>query len=113
MVTISRFTGKIIDDYNHTIESIYTLLTTPKATRVYRRAFGFDVFGILDKGITDSMKLKIFQGTAELAKEEKRFKLESTEMNTDNAHENEIAINVYGLYLPDNKPIKLEGIKIA
>ena len=112
MVAISRYTGKAIDDYNHTIESLITLLTTPRQTRLYRRLLGSIGFEKIDAVITDDLKLDIFEASASALKIETRFKLDKVRINDTEANINRLYIDILGLYVPGNIYIQLEGIRI-
>jgi phage baseplate assembly protein W len=112
MVAISRITGKVISDFDHTIESIINILSTPKLTRLYRRNYGALAFDKIDSIINNDLTLELYSTTAAALKVETRFRLDTTKVNTEFAQEGKLYIDIYGLYLPDGRFIKVEGIRI-
>jgi phage baseplate assembly protein W len=112
MSYISRFTGAVIDDYQHTIESLITIFTTLKRTRVYNRNFGSNLFKAQDAAITETLTLQIYSDAAEAANQEPRFRLQNTNVNTELSQSGKLFVDVTGLYLPDNRVIVLEGLEI-
>lgn len=112
MVYISRFNGKSIDDYQDTVESLITIYSTPRRTRPYLRGWGSDLFLRQDATATESLKLDLYRDLADASKLEPRFKLEKVSINLDNSVNGEVYADVYGVYLPTNKFIVLEGLKV-
>lgn len=113
MVSISRRNGKVINDFDHTIESILYILGTPKVTRLYRRDFGALAFDKIDDTINEDLTLELYGTTTEALKVETRFRLDTTRVNTEFSQEGKLFIDVFGLYLPDGRFIKLEGIQVT
>lgn len=112
MAYISRFTGKSIDDYQHTVESLITIFTTPKRTRVYNRAYGSDLPTKQDALATEDFKLELYADIAEGSRLEPRFRLNSTSVNIEAADRGEVELDIYGEHIPSGKFILLEGLKV-
>jgi phage baseplate assembly protein W len=110
MIGSDRNTGEELAGLAHLKQSIVDILTTPIGTRVMRREYGSKIFELIDAPINGSTIIDIVAASAEaLAKWEPRIKVER--ITTDSADEaGHIALTILGKYLPDGKPIKLDGI---
>ena len=112
-MAMDRTTGKTISDYAHTLQSIQDILTTPVGSRVYVREYGSRLFELLDSPVTEGLITAILQATVEaISKWEPRVKVNRTIVNVDDYAKGILFIDVYGLYLPNGRAIRLEGIKI-
>lgn len=112
MVAISRKNGKVITDFEHTIESIVTILTTPKNTRLYRRNFGAISFEKIDAIINDNLTLEIYGTTVAALKVETRVKIDKVSVNQELSAEGKLFIDIFAIYLPDGRYITLEGLQV-
>ena len=112
MAYISRFSGKSIDDYQHTVESLITIFTTPKRTRVYNRSYGSELPAKQDMLATEDFKLELYGDIAEGSRLEPRFRLETTSINDEAANIGEVVLDIYGEHVPSGKFILLEGLKV-
>ena len=52
MAGMDRETGKALDGWDHLVQSLGDLLTTPKLTRVWRRSYGGEGTALVDKPAT-------------------------------------------------------------
>ena len=110
MIGINNQTGQHLGGIEHLKQSIWDILMTPIGTRVMRREYGSKLFELIDAPINGSTIIDIVAACAEaLAKWEPRIALERVVVDDANETGN-IALTIYGNYLPDGKPIKLDGI---
>lgn len=113
MSLISRTTGKTLTDFEHMVESIQTILTTPIGSRYFNREFGSDLFDLIDGPINEDTKIDIYaEVIGAIEKWEPRFKVDSVEVNDEDGQNGKITINLQGIYVPENKLIKLENLRI-
>lgn len=61
---IHRTTGKPLSDWEHVVQSIAVILTTPLGSRIMRRDFGSEVVELVDRPLTDLVILQIYAATA-------------------------------------------------
>lgn len=108
---IDRYTGKPLSGWDHTVQSIITILTTRIGERVMRRSFGSAVPGILGQNLVPSTVLRFYMAIA-IAIElwEPRYRVRKFEYpeNTngpDNLRQGQIGIRMVG----DYRPRALEG----
>lgn len=110
MIGVNNRTGKALGGLDHLKQSITDILTTPIGTRVMRREYGSRLFELIDAPINSGTIIDIISATADaLAKWEPRITLERVLVDDANETGN-IALTIYGNYLPDGKPIKMDGI---
>lgn len=104
-------TGKSLAGIEHLKQSITDILTTPIGSRVMRREYGSKLFELVDNPTTDDFAIELYAATAEaLLKWEHRFKLE--QVRIESIHEGRVTLMLRGIYLPDGKPIRLDGMII-
>lgn len=104
-------TGKALADTAHLKQSITDILTTPIGSRVMRREYGSRLFSLIDAPTNLGTLAEIRKATVEaIARWEPRFKIGSVSITT--ASPGVIEMDLTGTYLPDGKPIKLQGIVI-
>lgn len=98
---LDRTTGRILRDWDHVVQSIGDILTTPVMTRVLRRAYGSKLIDLVDRPTNDSTLLAVYVATAEaLAAWEPRFQLEQVYFSAAGA-DGRTEITLDGIYLPD------------
>jgi phage baseplate assembly protein W len=125
MIGVSRQTGKALSGIEHLKQSIIDILLTPLGTRVMRREYGSRLFELIDAPINAGTIIEIVAATAEaLDKWEPRIVLERVELAdssttvstsaaapiSESLARGCIGLILYGKYLPDGQPIKLDGI---
>jgi phage baseplate assembly protein W len=77
-----------------------------------RRDYGSRLFELVDRPTSAGFAVELYAATAEaLQKWENRFKLERVKV--DSIKEGHITLILEGLYLPDGKPITLDGIVVS
>lgn len=80
-VGTSRRTGKRITGWEHVVQSISVIITTPIGTRVMRREFGSEVPLLIDRPMTPRVVLAVYAAAANaLRRWEPRFRLTRCEV---------------------------------
>ena len=112
MIGTDSATGKRLEGLAHLRQSIRDILTTPLGSRVMRRDYGSRLFELVDAPLTPGLLVEIYAATAEaLAQWEPRFHLlKVAAASVGDA--GKVSLTLEGRYLPDGKPITLEGIVI-
>ena len=64
-VGMDTTTGRRTQGLAHLRQSVVTILTTPIGSRVLRRDFGSRLHELLDKNITQSLKMQMYAATVE------------------------------------------------
>ena len=114
MVQVSKYTGHPISDFEHMVECVETIVTTPLNTRYYNRGYGTIWFDRIDTPINQRTQLDFYANIIEvLEREEKRLANPSININTDEGLEGKLKIDLTGVYVPENKVIKLEGLRLV
>ena len=107
-VGINRETGEILTGWQHTVQSIITIVTTEVGERVQRRDFGSKVNGLIDKPQNDEEILEFYMAIAEGLEPrrvrqsiygEPRFKL--TQLSFDATVPGVVRFSLGGAYYPD------------
>lgn len=65
MIGLNRHTGRAIAEDGHLAQSITDILTTPKGSRVMRRAYGSDLPNLIDAPINGETLVDLYLATAE------------------------------------------------
>ncbi len=111
MKGMNASTGKPLDGLEHLRQSIRDILMTPKGTRVMLRNYGSDLFRLVDRPLTPETQMDIYAATVgALSDWEPRIHVDKVSINLLEAGHIELALE--GTYLPDGKPILLDGIVI-
>lgn len=106
---MSGSTGKGLDGLDHLWQSIRDILTTPIGTRVMRRDYGSELFGLIDRPTEPGLLIEVYAAVADaLAKWEPRFKL--TYVKATLAEAGRLEVDVRGVYLIEGREITLEGV---
>ncbi|QPC45421.1 GPW/gp25 family protein [Kaustia mangrovi] len=88
-----------MDGFDHVVQSIGVILTTPKATRVMRREFGSDVPALLDRPLNAATVVDVMVAAADaIDRWEPRFRVESIDVAGGPDGRLDIAVN--GTYFP-------------
>ena len=114
MQGMSRNTGRRLSDIEHLWQSVEDILTTRIGSRVMRRTYGSRLPDLIDDPFNEDTRTEMISATVEaILTWEPRF--EPTNVKITHAYldgMSRIEIDLTGNYLPDGKPIKLEGIVI-
>lgn len=99
MVGINRHTGAILSGFDHVAQSIGVIVTTAKASRVMRRAFGGGLPRLVDSPISPTTVIDFYAAVAKgVADYEPRFRV--SRMSIDNAAAGHLSLNAQGVYFP-------------
>jgi phage baseplate assembly protein W len=110
MIGLDNQTGKTMSGLAHLKQSIMDILLTPLGTRVMRRQYGSRLFELIDAPMNGATIIDIVAATAEaLATWEPRIAVERVVLD-EVASTGRIGLTLYGKYLPDGKPIKIDGL---
>ncbi len=108
---INSQTGKKLSGIDHLRQSIGDILSTRKGTRVMRRDYGSDIPGLIDAPINQHTVALIQMAAVDaIDKHEPRLRLDA--LNVLKAKPGLIEIEVTGEYLPDGRPVTLDGILV-
>ncbi|MFK4764544.1 GPW/gp25 family protein [Desulfobaculum sp. SPO524] len=103
--------GGTLSGLEHVRQSVRDILTTPVGSRVMRREYGSRLPRLVDAPMTGETLVELYAATAEaLARWEPRLRVER--VSAREAGAGHVAIDVQGTYLPDGKPVTMEGIII-
>lgn len=110
MIGVNNQTGLHLSGLEHLKQSVIDILLTPLGTRVMRRDYGSRLFDLIDAPMNSGTVIDIITATAEaLAKWEPRIAVERVTLDEGN-DTGRIGLTLFGKYLPDGQPIKLDGI---
>ena len=85
MLGMDRVTGRALAGEAHLVQSITDLLSTPKATRIMLRDYGFD-FDVIDAPLNPVTIIEIYAGVAEVIRRwEPRLSLKQVTLNEASA----------------------------
>lgn len=99
-VGVSAVAQSALTDWDHTQQSIETILTTPVGSRVMRRDFGSELIDLIDRKMTQRTVLEVYAAAAvAIARWEPRFRLERAAI-VDAAASGRIGLALYGVYFP-------------
>lgn len=105
-------TGLSLGAQKHLRQSVADILTTPIGSRVMRREYGSRLFDLVDRPANAATLIQIYAATAlALARWEPRLKLRSVIMDDiQRLKEGRIGLTLTGVYMPEGRPVTLEGI---
>lgn len=102
-------TGKRLSGMDHLRQSIADILSTPLGSRVMRRDYGSRLFELVDRPVTPGFYVELYAATVEaLANWEPRIAV--TSVQAEQEESGKVSLTIEGRYLPDGKPVTLEGI---
>ena len=112
MIGANRQQTTALSGIEHLRQSIIDILTTPLGSRVMRREYGSRLFELVDHPGNQTTVIEVFAAVAEaLERWEPRFKL-SRVISNGLTSDGRLVIAVEGEYLPDGKPIRLDGVTL-
>lgn len=97
---INRHTGKPLSGWDHVAQSLGVLFTTPKGSRVMRRAFGSDLPRLVDAPISPMTVIDVYAAVAEaVGRYEPRFRVTQMSVNETTSEAN-LVVDIQGVYFP-------------
>jgi len=100
MAGMNRYTGKALVGYDHLVQSIADILSTPPLTRVYRREYGSKATYLIDKPGTNDILLDFVLALGEaINKWEPRYRLRKAWFE-EAGQDGRFIINMDGTYYP-------------
>ena len=110
MTGMNRDTGRPLDGLDHVKQSITDILTTPIGSRVLRRDYGSRLPRLVDAPLNAATLTEIYAATAEAIGEwEPRFRLDKVSASRS-GKTGQVILTLTGVWLPEGKPVTLEGI---
>lgn len=100
MAGMNRHTGKALDGYEHLVQSLGDLLTTPFMTRVMRREYGSEGMYLVDKPGTEDTLLSFTLAMGDAIRRwEPRYRLNRVWFE-EAGQDGRFVINMDGTYFP-------------
>ncbi|WP_247892537.1 GPW/gp25 family protein [Azospirillum sp. Sh1] len=108
---MSATAGRALAGTDHLRQSIRDILTTPIGSRVELRDYGSNLFNLIDRPVDEVLKVDIIVATVDaLRRWEPR--LEVSRVEVESAAPGAITLAITGLYLPEGRVIRLDGITV-
>jgi len=108
-VGMNRYTGKPLSGLEHLRQSMVDILTTRIGLRVMLRDYGGSIPNLIDSPINQFFAVDLFVAIAEAcAKWEPRLRLEQIFFR--NLGDGRVDVDFEAIYLPQGKPIKMQGL---
>ena len=105
---MNRHTGNALDELGHMRQSIEDILTTPIGSRVMRRAYGSQLFELIDQPLNDHTRLRAYAATAlALMRWEPRLRLTRIRLSQGSAPSSAI-LDVEGTRVDSNEALNLQ-----
>jgi hypothetical protein len=104
-------TGKPLSGIEHCKQSVRDILSTPKGSRVMLRAYGSDLFTMVDRPMNQSTKMDMVAATTDaLALWEPRIRVTNVSFSVTPG--GQVTVDVTGQYKPDGQEITIPGIVV-
>lgn len=104
-------TGGALDGIGHLRQSVRDILTTPQGSRVLRREYGSRLFELIDAPTNLSLRMDLIAATADaLGRWEPRLRVDSVAVSMPRP--GVVELSVTGRYLPDGRPVTIDGIEV-
>jgi phage baseplate assembly protein W len=98
---VNNVTGKPLRDFDHVIQSIGVILTTPIGSRVMRREFGSELFDLVDRPMTARVILAVYAAAVlAIARWEPRYAVTGIRLLAADAG-GALSIEFNGTYYPN------------
>lgn len=110
---LNMTTGRAVGGLDHLRQSVRDILTTPPGSRVMRRDYGSDLFELIDRNLDGLTLAQIYAATIDaLRKWEPRIRVTRVQAEAlpEELEAGRVSITIDGIYLPDGRPITLDGI---
>lgn len=111
MTGIDASTGRALGGIAHVRQSVRDILLTPVGSRVLLRDYGSRLLELVDRPLSAGLLADIQAEAADaLARWEPRLRLRRVAARAAGAR---VEIDLEGEYLPEGRPVLLEGIRLA
>ena len=111
MIGMNKNTGLTLEGIAHLRQSIEDILTTPKGTRVMRRNYGSNLPRLVDAPLNRETLIDIYGETAQ-ALEEWEPRLKIKRVQATNAGPGWVELSIEATYLPNGKPVTIDGVMV-
>lgn len=112
MTGINAQTGKHLDGFDHLLQSVRDILTTPLGSRIMRRDYGADLHKYIDANINSETLAGIYASAAKaLRRWEPRLRV--TRFRAEVSQAGSLTITVIGYYKHNGQEIVLSGIVLS
>ncbi|WP_199237392.1 GPW/gp25 family protein [Azospirillum sp. TSH64] len=108
---MSGESGREVDGVRHLQQSIRDILTTPIGTRQHRREYGSELPRLVDRPVNEALLVDLYAATA-AALDRWEPRLEVRTIKIVSASPGRVELSLEGVYRPDGREIKLEGIVV-
>lgn len=99
MPGLSRITGKMIDGWDHLVQSLGVIISTAIESRVMRRPFGSRLPRLVDAPISTMSLIDFYAATAgAIIKYEPRFRV--LRMKVEDASGGQLSLHAEGVFYP-------------
>jgi len=113
MAGMAKFNGRKISGFDHLMQSIIDILSTPVGSRVMRRDYGSDLFRLVDEPANPQTIISIYAAVADaLNKWEPRYQLQKIAI-VESTTDGQIIFDLQGILLIEGKIITFEGLEVA
>lgn len=110
---MDRASGKDISEFAHLEKSIVDILTTPLGSRAMMRAYGSEIFEILDKPANALWRLRFYRATLRaLNRWEPRLWVKQVKIISMNLPNGEIILEIIGVYLLEGRGVTLGNLRL-
>lgn len=111
MLGTNATTGKSLSGFEHLVQSLTDILTTPIGSRVMRREYGSQIFALVDAPLNRSTIMDLYAATADaIERWEPRIRVTNVQASSDG--DGRVTLSLKGEYLPDGQAIVIDGIVI-
>lgn len=109
---MNRDTGLRLEGFDHLIQSIQDILTTPLGSRVHRRDYGSLLPRLVDRPMSGALVALMINATATaLDRWEPRLKLEKVIIDAVNVG-GQISMSLIGYYVVNGERVAINGLVI-
>ncbi len=103
--------GRALDGVNHLAQSLKDILTTRIGTRVMRRDYGSRLPERIDNPAGPALAVDLVADTAQaIDRWEPRYRL--TRVLIDQSVPGRVALDLIGIYRPEGREVRMEGLVI-
>jgi phage baseplate assembly protein W len=111
MQGVDARTGRPLAGLEHLRQSVRDILLTPIGSRVELREYGSNLFRLVDRPLDDVLRIDLIAATVDaLRRWEPR--IEVRRVGVSDVGVARITLDLEGVYLPDGRHIRLDGIVI-